>query len=94
MAGQYSPKQFFRKVSNKFLIDYIERKNIVFDLDLYAIYDHKYLRGPNTCGVRFVEIPAMLTADVGCKITNVCFEIKPPPQTCSKFWFKLPLICL
>lgn len=41
MAGQYSPKQFFRKVSNKFLIDYIERKNIVFDLDLYAIYDHE-----------------------------------------------------
>jgi len=41
MTGQYSPKQFFRKVSNKFLIDYIEQKNIVFDLDLHSIYDHE-----------------------------------------------------
>lgn len=37
MAGQYSPKQFFRKVSNKFLIDYFEQKNIDFELDLYAV---------------------------------------------------------
>lgn len=41
MAGQYSPKQFFRKVSNKFLIDYLEQNEIVFDLDLYSIYDHE-----------------------------------------------------
>ena len=30
MSGQYSPKQFFRKVSNKFLIDYLKQKNIDF----------------------------------------------------------------
>tara|TARA_R110000851_G_C13101874_1_gene568643 strand:+ start:6936 stop:8120 length:1185 start_codon:yes stop_codon:yes gene_type:complete len=41
MSGQYSPKQFFRKVANKFLIDYIEQKGIDFDLDLYSIYDHE-----------------------------------------------------
>lgn len=41
MSGQYSPKQFFRKVSNKFLIDYLEHKKIDFSLDLYSIYDHE-----------------------------------------------------
>jgi len=41
MSGHYSPKQFFRKVSNKFLIDYLEQKGIDFDIDLYSIYDHE-----------------------------------------------------
>lgn len=41
MAGQYSHRQFFRNISNKFLIDYLEQKNIDFDLDLNAIYDHE-----------------------------------------------------
>jgi len=37
MAAQYSPKQFFRKVSNKYLIDYFEKKNIYLDVDLYSV---------------------------------------------------------
>ncbi|WNC70915.1 hypothetical protein RGQ13_12310 [Thalassotalea psychrophila] len=41
MNAQYSPKQFFRKVSNKLLIDYFKIKDIDFDLDLDSIYDHE-----------------------------------------------------
>lgn len=41
MAGQYSPKQFFRKVSNRFLADYFEQIGVQFDLDLHSIYDHE-----------------------------------------------------
>jgi hypothetical protein len=40
MAGQYSPIQFFRKVSNKYLIDYFEHKNIYLDIDLYAVKEN------------------------------------------------------
>ncbi|WP_019029152.1 hypothetical protein [Colwellia piezophila] len=40
MAGQYSPIQFFRKVSNKYLIDYFEKKNIHLDIDLYAVEEN------------------------------------------------------
>jgi hypothetical protein len=41
MSRQYSPKQFFRKVSNHFLADYFGRKDVYFDLDLHSIYDHE-----------------------------------------------------
>mgnify|MGYP003625851660 CR=1 FL=1 len=37
MAEPYSPKQFFRNVYNVFLIQYFEKHNIDFPLDLYAI---------------------------------------------------------
>ncbi|MDO7084483.1 hypothetical protein WNY51_02610 [Pseudocolwellia sp. AS88] len=37
MAEPYSPKQFFRNVYNVFLIQYFEKNNIEFPLDLYAI---------------------------------------------------------
>jgi hypothetical protein len=37
MAEPYSPKQFFRNVYNVFLIQYFEKNNIDFSLDLYAI---------------------------------------------------------
>lgn len=40
MAGHYSPKQFFRKVSNKFLIDYLAQNNIDFGIDLHAVDEH------------------------------------------------------
>lgn len=41
MAGQYSHKHFFRKVSNALLIGYLDKKNIEFDLDLYAVEEHE-----------------------------------------------------
>jgi hypothetical protein len=37
MAEPYSPKQFFRNVYNIFLMQYFEKNNIDFPLDLYAI---------------------------------------------------------
>jgi hypothetical protein len=37
MSEPYSPKQFFRNVYNIFLIQYFEKNNIDFPLDLYAI---------------------------------------------------------
>jgi hypothetical protein len=37
MAEPYSPKQFFRNVYNVFLMQYFEKNNIDFPLDLYAI---------------------------------------------------------
>lgn len=40
MAGQYSPIQFFIKVSNKYLIDYFEKKNIHLDVDLYSVEEN------------------------------------------------------
>lgn len=41
MAGHYFHKHFFRKVFNKFLIDYLDQNDIEFDLDLYAIKEHE-----------------------------------------------------
>ncbi|MFQ3194716.1 MAG: hypothetical protein ACI9N3_001544 [Colwellia sp.] len=41
MAGHYSHRQFFRKVANKLLIDYLDQNDIEFDLDLYAIKEHE-----------------------------------------------------
>jgi len=41
MADPYSTRQFFRKVANKFLIDYFHANNIDFGIDLYGIYDHE-----------------------------------------------------
>ena len=41
MAGNYSTRQFFRKVANKFLIDYFKANDINFGLDLNSIYDHE-----------------------------------------------------
>jgi hypothetical protein len=40
MAAQYSHKQFYRDVANKFLIDYLEHNNIDLGFDLYAIEDN------------------------------------------------------
>jgi hypothetical protein len=40
MTGQYSTRQFFRNVSNKFLKDYFEHNNIDFDVNFSFIRDH------------------------------------------------------
>lgn len=40
MSSPYSPKQFFRKISNAFLIKYFEQKNIEFGIDLHAVDEY------------------------------------------------------
>lgn len=40
MADQYSPKQFFRNVSNDYLIKYFSVKGIDFPLDLKGVSEH------------------------------------------------------
>ncbi|WP_114327322.1 hypothetical protein [Candidatus Colwellia aromaticivorans] len=40
MSEQYSHRKFFRKVSNNFLMDYFDKKNINFPIDLYALEDN------------------------------------------------------
>ncbi len=40
MVSQYSPKQFFRKISNRYLTAYFAAKTIAVDFDLHALADH------------------------------------------------------
>ncbi|MFT5707251.1 MAG: hypothetical protein ACI9ES_001542 [Oceanospirillaceae bacterium] len=41
MASQYSPKKFFRKISNEYLNMYFESKNITVDFDLNALAEYE-----------------------------------------------------